>query len=204
MEITGAVLPTGGGLITTQNPQETIMPTTASLLPSTIPPKPGTIALNRDLKFGLIIAGTILLIIIIVYFLLHKKSPEKDDPQMNSGSPDADKTTVGYKHPCKYCDKLIPPNSRSCPFCGKSNPQGPMRCPKCNSPIEKDWKVCSHCDLPLSVKCPHCHKTTFFGEYCEHCDKKLVVTCPHCKTEQPPISDVCKKCKKPLLIEDKK
>jgi len=199
MEISGSVLPTGGGLMTTDTPQTTIVPLTGSQ-PSTFPVKTGTIALNRDLKFILIIAGTILLIIIIVYFLLNKKPPEKDEPQMNSGSPDADKATVGYKHPCKYCDKLIPPNSRSCPFCGKNNPQGPIRCPKCNTPIEKDWKVCNHCDLPLSIKCPHCNKTTFFGEYCEHCDKRLVVTCPNCKTEQPPISNKCKKCNKLLKI----
>ena len=199
MEISGNVIPTGGGLITTDTPQTTILPSTG-FQPSTSPTQPGAITPNRDLKFILIIAGTILLVIIIVYFLLNKKPPEKDEPQMDSGSPDTDKATVGYKHPCKYCDKLIPPNSRSCPFCGKNNPQGPIRCPKCHTPIEKDWKVCNHCDLPLSIKCPHCHKTTFFGDYCEHCDKRLVVTCPNCKTEQPPISDKCKKCNKPLKI----
>lgn len=203
MEITGAVLPTGGGLMTTETPPQTQITSPATT--GAASPLPKQMAMSdRDKKYLLIIAGTVLVIIVIVIFLLRRKPPEKDDPQMNSGSPDADKATVGYKHPCKYCGKLIPPNSRSCPFCGKTNPQGPIRCPKCNTPIEKDWKVCNHCDLPLSIKCPHCHKTTFFGEYCEHCDKKLTVVCPHCKTEQPPISDVCKKCKKSLLVENKK
>lgn len=203
MEISGAILPTGGGLMTTETPVE---PTTISqnnISPSLAPPTQNPLT-SRDKKYLFIIVGTVLIITIIVIFLLRKKPVEKDEPQMNTGSPDGDKATVGYKHACKYCDKMIPPNSRSCPFCGKANPQGPIRCPKCNTPIEKDWKVCNHCDLPLSVKCPSCHKTTFFGEYCEHCDKRLVVTCPHCKAEQPPISDVCKKCKKPLSVENKK
>lgn len=206
MEVTGGILPTGGGLITTETPnagQATIVPVTDTSLSSV--PKQNFLALSgRDKKYLLIILGTVLAIIAVVVFLLRKKPPEKDAPQMNSGSPDADKSTIGYKHPCVYCDKLIPPNSRSCPFCGKANPQGPIRCPKCNTPIEKGWKVCDQCGFPLSVKCPYCGKTTFFGDYCEHCDKRLMVKCPHCQTEQPPISDVCKKCKKPLFIAHKK
>ncbi len=205
MEITGATLPTGGGLImTTTHPQEPTAGPIQNSSPTPVSQKSNFFALtSRDQKYLMLIIGTVLVVIVVVVFLLRKKPIEKDEPQMNSGSPDADKVTVGYKHPCVYCRKMIPPNSRTCPFCGKSNPQGPIRCPKCNAPVEKDWKVCNHCDLPLSVKCPSCHKTTFFGDYCEHCDKRLIVTCPHCKTEQPPISDICKKCKKSLLVESK-
>lgn|GEM_PF-298763 len=207
MEVTGAVLPTGGGLMATESPpvgQTTTIPP-ANISPSSVPLVANPLLGNsRDRKYLYIIIGTVLVIIIVTMFLLRHKPPQKDDPQMNSGSPDADKATVGYKHPCKHCNKLIPSNSRSCPFCGKANPQGPLRCPKCNTPIEKDWKICNNCDLPLSVKCPHCGKTTFFGDYCEHCDKRLVVICPNCKTEQPPIGETCKKCNKPLQIENKK
>lgn len=107
---------------------------------------------------------------------------------------------VGYKHPCRYCNNLVPPNSKVCPFCGKINPKGPTRCPKCRNPINEKFKVCSNCGLALSVTCPKCGKETFFGDYCEHCDSRLVVVCPHrkCKTEQPPIGDICIKCNKPL------
>jgi len=103
----------------------------------------------------------------------------------------------GYKHPCRYCDKLIPPDSNVCPFCGKINPLL-MRCPKCRDLIEKGWKTCSNCGLSLEVNCPKCGKTTFFGDYCEHCDERLVIVCPKCKTEQPPIGEKCIKCSKNL------
>lgn len=106
----------------------------------------------------------------------------------------------GYKHPCRYCNKLVPPESNVCPFCGKINPSGPLRCPKCRNPIQKDWGTCSICGLALKVTCPKCNKPTFFGDYCERCGARLVVVCPNpkCKTEQPPISDKCVKCGKPL------
>jgi RNA polymerase subunit RPABC4/transcription elongation factor Spt4 len=103
----------------------------------------------------------------------------------------------GYKHPCHYCDKLIPPDSNVCPLCGKINPLL-LRCPKCRDLIEKGWKMCSNCGLSLEVNCPKCSKTTFFGDYCEHCNERLVIVCPKCKTEQPPIGDKCIKCGKNL------
>ncbi|MEK6692628.1 MAG: hypothetical protein AABY44_04290 [Nitrospirota bacterium] len=103
----------------------------------------------------------------------------------------------GYKHPCRYCYKLVPPESNVCPFCGKINPLS-LRCAECKNPVEKGWKSCSHCGLSLEVNCPKCGKTTFFGDYCEHCDARLVVVCPKCKTEQPPIGEKCIKCNKPL------
>lgn len=31
-----------------------------------------------------------------------------------------------YKHSCRYCDKLIPPESNVCPLCGKVDPVGPL------------------------------------------------------------------------------
>jgi hypothetical protein len=193
MEISGDVLPTGGGLITTpgdNNPKDKFVQDVSLN--------------NQNNKFMLIIGLTVVAIIIIVFLIIKKKPIEKEELQMNSGNPDADKSTVGYKHPCKYCSKLIPANSKTCPFCGKNNPQGPIRCPKCSSPIEKDWKICNNCDLPLSIKCPKCQKTTFFGDYCEHCDGRLTVVCSNCGSEQPPIDKLCKKCKKPLKVENKK
>ncbi|MDD5032484.1 MAG: hypothetical protein PHR36_05630, partial [Patescibacteria group bacterium] len=84
------------------------------------------------------------------------------------------------------------------------NPLGPSRCPKCHTPIEKDWKVCSNCDLNLRIVCPFCGKTTFFGEHCEDCGARLLVTCPNCDQEQPPLSDNCIKCGKPLTPKSNK
>jgi len=106
---------------------------------------------------------------------------------------------IGYKHPCRYCDKLVPPTSQVCPFCGKVNPLGPLRCPNCRTPIQKDYAVCSHCGLSLTTRCPTCGKPTFFGDYCEHCDTRLVVVCPRCGSEQPPIENKCFKCGTALL-----
>ncbi|MCL5986789.1 MAG: zinc ribbon domain-containing protein [Actinobacteria bacterium] len=57
----------------------------------------------------------------------------------------------GYKHPCRYCDKLIEPDTNVCPFCGKVNPLGPLRCPVCQNPIQKEWNSCENCGKPLKV-----------------------------------------------------
>ena len=123
---------------------------------------------------------------------------EPIQPYSSIGTEAANKPTVGYKHPCKYCGKLIPPNSAVCPLCGKTNPQGPYRCPKCHEPIEKNWQACSHCGQNLRIMCPKCGKITFFGDYCEDCNARLLVTCPHCNQEQPPLGDKCIKCDQPL------
>ncbi|MDD4902655.1 MAG: DUF5684 domain-containing protein [Patescibacteria group bacterium] len=119
-------------------------------------------------------------------------------PYAPTGTAAANKPTVGYKHPCKYCGELIPPDSVACPFCEKTNPLGPFRCPKCHEPIEKEWKVCAKCNQNLRIICPFCGKVTFFGDHCEDCGKRLLVTCPNCEQEQPPIGDNCIKCGKPL------
>jgi len=119
-------------------------------------------------------------------------------PYASTGTEEANKPTVGYKHPCKYCGKLIPPNSTVCPFCGKANPLGPYRCPKCHEPVEKEWQVCPKCNQNLRIVCPFCGKITFFGDNCEDCGARLLVKCPHCGQEQPPISDNCIKCGQPL------
>ncbi len=107
---------------------------------------------------------------------------------------------VGYKHPCRHCDKLVPPNAKTCPFCGRANPTGPLRCPKCRSPIEKGWVACSHCGLALETGCPKCGRKTFLDEYCSHCENRLVVVCanPKCKFEQPPMDGNCVQCGQPL------
>ncbi|HPC30846.1 MAG TPA: zinc ribbon domain-containing protein, partial [Candidatus Pacearchaeota archaeon] len=122
-------------------------------------------------------------------------------PYAATGTQEANKPVVGYKHPCKYCEKLIPPNSTVCPFCGKANPLGPYRCPKCHEPIEKEWQVCPKCNQNLRIVCPHCGKITFFGDHCEDCGARLFIKCPHCGQEQPPLSDNCIKCGKPLKVE---
>ncbi len=107
---------------------------------------------------------------------------------------------IGYKHPCRYCDKLVPPMSKICPFCGKVNPLDQLRCPRCRDPIQKGWKICSSCGLDLVTICPQCAKATFFGDYCDHCQARLVVVCSQkkCGAEQPPIGDRCIKCGKPF------
>lgn len=106
----------------------------------------------------------------------------------------------GYKHPCRYCQKLVPPDANVCPFCGKRNPSGSLKCPKCRNPIHKDWTKCSNCGLSLEAICPQCRRATFFGDYCQHCEAQLVVVCPEpkCKTEQPPVGDLCIKCGRSL------
>lgn len=130
-----------------------------------------------------------------------KEKIEITPPYAATGTQEANKPVVGYKHPCKYCEKLIPPNSTVCPFCGKANPLGPYRCPKCHEPIEKEWQVCPKCNQNLRIVCPHCGKITFFGDHCEDCGARLFVKCPHCGQEQPPLSDNCIKCGKPLKVE---
>jgi hypothetical protein len=107
---------------------------------------------------------------------------------------------AGFKHPCRYCDKLVPPDAQTCPLCGKVNPVGPLRCPKCRAPIEQEWAACCACGLKLQTVCPACAKSTFFGDYCAACGARLVVVCPNpkCRFEQPPVGNVCAKCGKPL------
>jgi hypothetical protein len=131
------------------------------------------------------------------------KTEPPSKPYNATGIAGADKPTVGYKHACKYCEKLIPPNSVACPFCEKVNPLGPDRCPKCHNPIEKEWKVCANCNQNLRIVCPYCGKVTFFGDHCEDCGKRLLVTCPNCGQEQPPIGDNCIKCDEPLKPKKK-
>ena len=109
----------------------------------------------------------------------------------------------GYKHTCRYCEKLIDADSNVCPFCSKINPIGSLRCPKCKNPIQKEWKQCNSCGLNLIIQCPKCEKITFFGDYCDFCKERLVVSCSNskCNLEQPPISDKCVKCNKPLKLK---
>ena len=195
----------GGGTTTTKGNETT---TTTISTPITII---GMTTTTKGIHFGLgmlfvysiwfnVIIGILILAAIAVLILYFLKPKEKEDypTPVFSGSTDADKPTVGYKHACNYCGKLIPPNSTVCPLCGKSNPLGPGRCPKCHQPIQKDWKVCNGCGQNLRIVCPFCNKITFFGDYCEDCDARLLVTCPHCGQEQPPLSDKCIKCNKPL------
>lgn len=105
----------------------------------------------------------------------------------------------GYKLPCRYCGKVIPPQSNVCPICGKVNPIF-LRCPRCKDLIEKGWVNCPSCGLSLKVTCPKCKAETFFGDYCGKCGSPLTIVCPNpkCRFEQPPIGDKCVKCGKPL------
>jgi hypothetical protein len=105
----------------------------------------------------------------------------------------------GFMRPCRYCGKLVPPDSGACPYCGKVRPLESPRCPRCRSPIEAGWQKCAACGASLRIKCPGCGKETFFGDYCEACSAPLTTVCPNkkCKTEQPP-GEKCIKCGKPL------
>ena len=105
----------------------------------------------------------------------------------------------GYMRPCRYCGKLVPPDSTACPFCGKVRPLEPPRCPQCRSSIESGWVRCAACGVSLRIKCPACSKETFFGDYCDVCQAPLLVICPNkkCRIEQPPGSK-CIKCGKVL------
>jgi len=158
---------------------------------------------GKENWFGILIIIPVVGIFIPGYlaFFDNKKSKKVESTKpayVPTGTQEADKPTVGYKHPCKYCGKLIPPDSAACPYCEKVNPLGPFRCPKCHEPIEKDWKVCSKCNLNLRIVCPYCGKVTFFGDHCQDCGARLLVTCPSCGQEQPPLEDNCIKCDKPL------
>lgn len=110
---------------------------------------------------------------------------------------------VGYKHPCRFCDQFIPSGSSTCPLCGKENPLGPLRCPQCQSPVQKNWQKCNNCGQALAIECPFCHLQTFFGEYCQHCATRLLVTCTDekCAQEQPPLSENCIACGKPITSQ---
>jgi len=105
-----------------------------------------------------------------------------------------------YQHPCRYCHRLVPPDSAVCPLCGKTNPSGPLRCPKCHSPIQSGWIACARCGQSLKTTCPGCFAETFFGDHCDQCGARLVVHCPNpkCRAEQPPLGPNCQKCGKPL------
>lgn len=107
---------------------------------------------------------------------------------------------VGYQKPCKYCDQLVPPDSRVCPICAKVNPLGPARCPACRSPVRRGWQRCSHCGLDLRVKCPFCREDTFLGDYCDACGEFLETNCPHpkCGAAQPLGTRTCRECGRPM------
>ncbi|MFO8059082.1 MAG: hypothetical protein R6U70_00275 [Bacillota bacterium] len=107
---------------------------------------------------------------------------------------------IGYKQPCRYCETLVDPNASVCPMCGKVNPAGPLRCPVCRNPTRRQWVNCSNCGTSLRLTCPQCGEETFLGDYCDHCGERLVVVCPNpkCGAEQPPVSDTCLKCGKPM------
>jgi len=141
----------------------------------------------------------ILVVIGVAIYLSNKKPPQNQPFDYQTGNMGADKPAVGYKHPCNFCGKLIPPNSVSCPFCSKVNPQGPMRCPKCSNPIQRDFKVCPSCNLKLETICPKCGQATFFGDYCDKCQQRMTVICPNCKTEQFFFENKCKSCGSILL-----
>lgn len=157
---------------------------------------------GKENWIGVLIIVPVVGIVIPGYLAFsEKKKTEKIEstpPNASTGTQEANKPTVGYKHACKYCEKLIPPDSATCPFCEKANPLGPFRCPKCHEPIEKNWKVCPKCNQNLRIVCPYCEKVTFFGDHCEDCDAKLLVNCPSCDQEQPPLSDKCIKCGKSM------
>lgn len=106
----------------------------------------------------------------------------------------------GYAQPCRYCNQLVPPDSNACPSCGKVNPTGPLRCPKCRGPVQVGWKACATCGFSLETVCRKCGQATFFGDYCQACGAQISVVCPNkkCRTVQPPVSDKCIKCGKPL------
>ncbi len=90
----------------------------------------------------------------------------------------------GYKHPCRYCGKLVEADFNICPFCGKTTPTGPLRCPKCRYPIEEGYKVCAHCGLALEISCPKCGKPTFFGPNCQVCNTVLTYEDPDQKKKK--------------------
>ena len=82
---------------------------------------------------------------------------------------------ASYKHPCKYCGKLIARDSNFCPFCTQENPLGPIRCPICRYPLEDGAKACGHCGILLWKICESCGKETFLGDKCSYCGTLIIV-----------------------------
>ncbi len=159
----------------------------------TLPSLGGSSAL---LCCGIVLILLIILLIIIIFY--KRKKDFEAYAEYGMGDANAPTTIIGYKHPCKYCDKLVNQGAKVCPFCGKVSPLGPFRCPKCMNPTTRDQVVCSACGLALKIICPFCKKETFFGDYCDKCDKRLLIVCPNCLKEQPPIGDKCMKCGKKI------
>jgi Double zinc ribbon len=103
---------------------------------------------------------------------------------------------ASYKHPCKYCGKLIERDSNFCPFCAQENPLGPMRCPLCRNPVEDGAKICGHCGFSVWSVCKNCGKETFVGDNCKKCGALMTIVCPNpkCRIEQSPTNKKCIKC----------
>jgi len=162
---------------------------------------------NLNLPFGLgwphvgccCGAVIILILVVVIIMILRRRKPQFEPyGEFSAGSDSMDTGLLGYKHPCRYCGKLINQGAKLCQFCAKVSPLGPLRCPKCRNPIEKGQKVCSNCGLTLEISCPWCNERTFFADYCKKCDKRLMIICGKCLKEQPPMGEKCIKCGKKL------
>ena len=85
---------------------------------------------------------------------------------------------ASYKHPCKYCGKLIARDSNFCPFCTQENPLGPIRCPICRYPLEDGAKACGHCGILLWKICESCGKRLFWGTNAAIAVLRLLLSAP--------------------------
>lgn len=139
----------------------------------------------------------LVILVFIIWYLFFRKKPEVEKyAEYGSGSESASMDILGPRQPCKYCGKIISPNSNLCQFCGKVSPLGPLRCPKCRNPVAQTAATCGGCGLAMKIFCIFCGKKTSFGDYCDKCKQRLLVVCPECQREQPPIGERCIKCGK--------
>ena len=58
----------------------------------------------------------------------------------------------GYKHPCKFCGKLVSFDDNVCPFCGGSIQWG-LNGALNENLIETGQVKCSNCGLMLQINC---------------------------------------------------
>ncbi|MDD5317350.1 MAG: zinc ribbon domain-containing protein, partial [Candidatus ainarchaeum sp.] len=149
---------------------------TGGLLMVQLPPLPLPYGLGWSHVCCCTVIVLLVIALIIVVFFKRKKEFEPYG-EFGMGSEVGGAGLLGYKHPCRYCGKLVPQGSKACPFCGKVSPLGPLRCPRCRNPVQKGDKACGACGLGLEIACPYCGKPTFFGDYCDNCGARLMVVC---------------------------
>jgi len=100
----------------------------------------------------------------------------------------------GFKHPCRFCGKLVDANSAYCPFCARPHPHQ-LACPWCLAPIQPDFQVCNKCGKRLIVLCAKCNAPVGpDGDACGQCGTVARYRCPTCAAVVGPGEKECGRC----------